>query len=306
MCPHLYTECGFSIPYPLTRATGDTIGHSLRDFIHDYGAPSLLTFDGASIQVGRDTLFMKTLRDYRIDYHVSSPRHPNENPSEGSIRDIKTRWYRIMTKKNVPPRLWDFGFIWTCETGNLSVSSSRYADGRTPIEIITGETPDISEYLDFSFYDWVTYRQNSGLGPLELGRWLGVSHKLGDLMSYWILPQSGKPISCVTVQRLTELEQDTRDWKLKMDNYDKAIHDRLDIKQPHAPIFSSITDTKKKLSMTNDDEFISEYSRIIDNESIPEADDSDDLKQDEYLNMELSLPRGHDNSPHFAHVVKRS
>ena len=57
-----------------------------------------------------------------------------------------------------------------CDTGNLSVSSSKYASGRTAIEIVTGETPDISEYLDFSFYDWVTYRTNAGLGESSLGR----------------------------------------------------------------------------------------------------------------------------------------
>ena len=65
-----------------------------------------------------------------------------------------------MKKKNVLPWLWDFGIIWICETANLTVSSSRYAGGRTPIEIITGETPDISEYVDFGFYDWVVYRSN--------------------------------------------------------------------------------------------------------------------------------------------------
>ena len=74
------------------------------------------------------------------------------------------------------------------------------------MEIITGETPDISEYTDFSFYDWVTFKQDSGLGKIYIGRWLGVSHKTGQLMSYWILPQSGIPISCVTVLRLTNLE----------------------------------------------------------------------------------------------------
>ena len=73
-----------------------------------------------------------------------------------------------MSKKNVPPRLWDIGFIWTCETGNMSVSSSKYAAGRTPIEIVTGETPDISEYTDFGFYDWVTHKQNAGLGEIQL------------------------------------------------------------------------------------------------------------------------------------------
>ena len=62
-----------------------------------------------------------------------------------------------MKKMNVPRRLWDFCFNWICETDNRSVSSSHYAKGRTPIEHITGETPDISEYLDFGFYDWVLY-----------------------------------------------------------------------------------------------------------------------------------------------------
>ena len=32
------------------------------------------------------------------------------------------------------------------------------------MEQITGETPDISEYLDFGFYNWVWYKDNAGLG----------------------------------------------------------------------------------------------------------------------------------------------
>ncbi len=48
---------------------------------------------------------------------------------------------------------------------------SKYAEGRTPIEIITGDTPDISESLDYEFYDWVFYRSNAGLGEVELARW---------------------------------------------------------------------------------------------------------------------------------------
>ena len=66
-----------------------------------------------------------------------------------------------MSKKNVPPRLWDFGFIRTCETINISVSTSKYAAERTPIDIVTDETPDISEYTDFGLYDWVTYKKNA-------------------------------------------------------------------------------------------------------------------------------------------------
>ena len=105
-----------------------------------------------------------------------------------------------MSKVQVPRRLLDFGFIWVCEARNMSVSSSKFAAGRTPAEIIVEITPYIREYTDFSFYDWITFKQNAGLGEIQLGRCLGVSHKVGQLMSYWMLPISGIPILCVTVQ----------------------------------------------------------------------------------------------------------
>ena len=89
-----------------------------------------------------------------------------------------------MLKNKVPEILWDYGLVWIIKTGNLSVSSSRYASGRTPLEYITGETPNIREYLDFTFYYWVTYRASAGLGELSIGLWLGVSHKVGQAMSY--------------------------------------------------------------------------------------------------------------------------
>ena len=184
-CAHVYThKVGFSVVYPDKAATGNTVGQAYLEFCNDFGVPEHLTFDGATAQIGKNTLFMRSLKKNGSDYHVSSPRRPNENPAEGGIREIKKRWYRIMKKQNVPRRLWDFGLVWISETGNLSVSSSKYASGRTPIEYITGETPDISEYLDFMFYDWAIYKPNAGLGEDSLGRWLGVSHKVGQLMSY--------------------------------------------------------------------------------------------------------------------------
>ena len=155
-------KCGFKAIYPLQKANGEQVGQSLKDFIHDYGAPEHITFDGAMVQVGRNTPFVHTLRKYEIKHHVSSPRRPNENPAESAIRETKKRWYRIMNKRKVPERLWDYGIQWVVETANITANCSRYADGRTPLEIITGITPDISEYLDFGFYDWVVYRSEAG------------------------------------------------------------------------------------------------------------------------------------------------
>ena len=62
------------------------------------------------------------------------------------------------------------------EKSNMTVNSYRYSNGRTSLEIITGKTPDVSEYIDFGLYDSVTYRNNAGIRLPEVGRWLGVSH----------------------------------------------------------------------------------------------------------------------------------
>jgi hypothetical protein len=102
-CAQIYShKNGFLAVYPMEKANGNTLGQSLIDFCHDFSVPSHLTFDGATAQVGKNTLFMKTLRKYQSDYHISGPRRPNENPSEAGIRALKLLWYRIMHKKKVP------------------------------------------------------------------------------------------------------------------------------------------------------------------------------------------------------------
>ena len=100
---------------------GDTIGQSYKDLCHDYVVPEHLNFDVAIAQVDKNTLFMKTINKYDMRYHISIPIIPNDKPTEGAIREIKKKWYRIIIKNKVPKRLQDYGLIWICETGNLSI-----------------------------------------------------------------------------------------------------------------------------------------------------------------------------------------
>ena len=64
----------------------DNVHGSLLAFNSEYGIPEKLTMDGAAVQVGRHTGFQKTIRLNEIDFHVSHPRKPDENPAEGGIR----------------------------------------------------------------------------------------------------------------------------------------------------------------------------------------------------------------------------
>ena len=59
-CAQVFSsKIGFIVCYPMTKADGQTAGFALQDFSHDFGVPDHLTFDGAMVQVGRKTRFMK-------------------------------------------------------------------------------------------------------------------------------------------------------------------------------------------------------------------------------------------------------
>ena len=150
-------KCGFNTSYHLYRANSKYVGNSLNSFIHEYGIPNHQTYDYATVQVESNTRFQDTIRRNNIKTHIFGLRRPNENPAEGSIFEIKNRWYRVQSKKNAPNRLYHYDITWLCEAGNIITTSPKYANGRTPLEIITGLTLNITENLDFDFYDWVTF-----------------------------------------------------------------------------------------------------------------------------------------------------
>ena len=104
-CAQVFShQVGFNATYPMVLLTGDSLRYSYRHFSHDFGIINDLTFDGYSAQVGRNTLFMKTVRKYDTQYHLLRPRGTNEKLAEGSIIELNKIWYRIMLKNKVPER----------------------------------------------------------------------------------------------------------------------------------------------------------------------------------------------------------
>ena len=81
-----------------------------------------------------------------------------------------------MMERSVPKCLWDYGLQWVVDIIQRTASSAGNLHDCTGLEKVTGETPEILEYIDFSFYDWCWYKENAGMGEMKLGRWLGVSH----------------------------------------------------------------------------------------------------------------------------------
>ena len=71
---------------PPPDAKEDTIAQIIGDFIHNFGEPEHLTFDGAQVQVVRKTKFQDLINQHNNDSHRSAPRRPHENPAENKIQ----------------------------------------------------------------------------------------------------------------------------------------------------------------------------------------------------------------------------
>ena len=151
----------------------------------------------------------------------------------------------------------------------------------------------------------MSYRANAGLGELEIGRWLGVSHKVGQLMSYWILTIGAKVISCTTVQRLTQLEKNTDEWSNRMRQYDEKIQQRIENVQGTSINVSEIPQWNRLSMDEYDIEFIEEFKSKVSDDSIPEADDQYG-EVDNYINMKLNLHRGGGDEIEYAEVKRRA
>jgi hypothetical protein len=97
--------------------------------------------------------------------------------------------------------------------------------GRTPYELVTGNTLDISEYVEFQWYEPVYYYEDMPFPDpkLHLACWLGVAHRVGQTLCYWLLIANGNVIACTTIQRLPrdDLLNDTTQEAIK--EFDNSI-----------------------------------------------------------------------------------
>jgi hypothetical protein len=262
--------------------------------------------DGSKEQNMPGTEFMKCCRRNDIKVHRIEPERPNQNPAEGAIREVRRRWFRTMIRKRVPRRLWDYGIRWTTQVMQRTSTQAGGLRGACPSEHVTGETADTSEHLDFGFYDHVSHKENAGLGTTAIGRWLGISHGVGGLMSYWILTKSGTVISRTTVQRVTNLEKETEEIKASIQEYNTEIN--RGFKEEEELNYDGAKPNPEDWSeyLENDPDFQEEFDNIINDSNVPEADDdfTPDACDDTYLHMELATPRDGDG-PDFAKVTRR-
>ena len=124
---------------------------------NDVGIPNELHMDNVPEMVGNNTTFQEVCRTQKIKISTIEPTSPWQNKCENVIGVIGMKAVtRRIRRKAAPKCVWDYGYVWECEI----YSRTAGRDGLTGLERITGDTVDISEWLEFKFYDIVRYWDN--------------------------------------------------------------------------------------------------------------------------------------------------
>ena len=207
---------------------------------------------------------------------------------------MKKHVHRLMQHTRTPKRLWDFCTCYVAELRCLTAQPLYSLHGRTPYELVTGDTPDISEYAEFEWYQPVWYYEPSAFpGDRRiLGRWLGVAHRIGQAMCYWILPESGVPLARMTIQAITTDEMSTTEVQEGLKAFDKSLLAKIgdsvaadDVPEPmQGPIHPEDED--------DDALEAGEFEPFAPSLAMPEADEFDPEVFDAYLRAEVLLPKG--------------
>jgi hypothetical protein len=195
---------------------------------------------------------------------------------------------------------------------------ARGDDRRTGYEVVTGQTPDISEWLDFEFYDLVWWLERAEKPNItdytrRLARWLGVSHRVGSDLCYWLITESGTIIAKTSVEHVTRDDYLQADKKAEIDEFNRRLEESLD--DANFIIEGEGEFESMYLNDIDEDEnpgvaYMEDANTPADEEygdmntaERPEEDDEEAV--DNYLNVELIMNMG-TNDERRGRVVKRS
>ena len=295
------TNGRFSEVYPSRDNKSIQANTSLNEFCQSVGVPGKLKSDRAPEFCGPSTIFLDTAKKKGIDLTYSEPERKNQiAPIDIEIRELRKRTHDKLASKNAPRRLWDW-----CLQHQAHVRQMLPRDqlnGRTAMEHVTGKTPDISELCDFDFYDLVWYHPgphpNFGDEIRKLGRWLGIAHRIGSELCYWILTKDGNVIAETTVQHVTREDMQEDAIKTQVHAFNTAVIERLDdanfVLEHNEARFTLLDEYENDYDLPQwdpayggNDPTDEEYGASPDN--MPDADDLDIDTFDKYIGARVIL-----------------
>ena len=177
----------FTDVYPMK--TEKQFVNTLEDNIRKRGAMDKLISDRSQVEISHKA--KDILRAYCIDDWQSEPHHQHQNYAERRYATIKPLVNMLLNMTGAPPEIWLLALMYVCYILNhIAVESLGW---RTPIECLTGSTPDISAIMLFLFWEKVYYKHNDAAFPSDsnekVGRFVGIAENVGHALTFKILTE---------------------------------------------------------------------------------------------------------------------
>jgi hypothetical protein len=205
--------------------TKDQAKDCLNQLFIDYGCPSAIYSDCDNV-LSAGSGFRKAASVVKLSVHPASevvkdstyikcvptsPHHQERNRVERYIDHVKQRASVLQTLYGIPPEFMKRLYKHICTCNDYIASESL--NWKTPLEVATGETPDIS-HIRFHFYQPVWYLSptaTAGETRYLKGNFIGFSDTVGDNFSYEIAVKKTRSTQAKTLSRTVVLPRDLQD-----------------------------------------------------------------------------------------------
>ena len=221
----LYTnKLGFKKFFPHEDETGKSTASGFRTFIDMIGLPYSIHSDGHNNF--SEGPFRKLLCKFGILQSFTEPHSPWQNRAECAIGETKQYAQRLMQSTRTRVRLWCFCYEYAADVLSLCATGRYDLRGRTPYEHVFNYTPDISELVAFSWFQWCYYFDEHSKSK-NLCRWLGPAHSIGQSFCLYLLLENGSFITRSSVIPVQKDELNTQSFKDNSMRFMKSVEEKI-------------------------------------------------------------------------------
>ena len=150
-----------------------------------------LITDGGRYEISKN--ISDLLRSLFIKQHESEPYHQHQNKAEQRYGVVKRYINTLMNLTGAPAHCWLLCMLYVCH--RLNATASPALGGLTPLQALTGQVPDISHFLHFSFWEPIYYKVDESEPDRKFpsqsnekrGHWVGFADNKGDNLTWKIL-----------------------------------------------------------------------------------------------------------------------
>ena len=173
--------------------------NTLYDNIRCTGAMTTLIIDGGRYEISKKVADLQ--RSLFIKQYESEPYHQHQNKTEQRYGVVKRYINTLMNLTGAPAHCWLLCMQYVCNL--LNATASPALGGLTPLQALTGQVPDISHFLHFSFWEPIYYKVDESepyhrfpSQPNEhRGHWVGFAVNKGDHLTWKILTDDTNTIT---------------------------------------------------------------------------------------------------------------